>query len=316
MKRNVKLVLGKGCNLYSFILTLTMLSICECFYNPSKLHAVTKYLSRKICLSARQNRVPQPTVPYLDVSFEQQLKGIRSMRRHKNAAVDNYGTGAISEQSQGLDGKAKRFEVLVAAMLSSQTQDPVTAAAVDRLRELCATNGGLSPSVLLHLKDTQGFDEEALAKVLSPVSFHERKAMYIFKVCNILREQYSEDIPRSLEDLLDLPGVGPKMAILVMDIAWNEVAGICVDTHVHRLSNRLGWVDTWNYTKPKSQNPEKTRKQLEAWIPRDLWRDINPLLVGLGQQVCPALGPKCSECQINQICPSAFQKKYPFMWKD
>ncbi|CAN0555398.1 unnamed protein product [Ectocarpus sp. 12 AP-2014] len=78
-------------------------------------------------------------------------------------------------------------------------------------------------------------------------------------------------IPDTVEGLLELPGVGPKMTYLVMDVAWGRNEGICVDTHVHRISNRLGWVDTWNRNRPKAQNPEKTRKHLQGWLPREHW---------------------------------------------
>lgn len=76
------------------------------------------------------------------------------------------------------------------------------------------------------------------------------------------------------------------------------------DTHVHRISNRLGWADTWNHKNPKAQNPEKTRKLLESWLPKEHWKEVNPLMVGLGQTVCRAIGPKCHECAITHLCPS------------
>ena len=90
----------------------------------------------------------------------------------------------------------------------------------------------------------------------------------MLKVCAILKEKYDGDIPRTFEELMDLPGVGPKMASLVMAYGWGEVVAITVDTHVHRICNRLRWVDTWNNGKG---NPEKTRKALETWMPREHW---------------------------------------------
>ena len=93
------------------------------------------------------------------------------------------------------------------------------------------------------------------------------------------------------------------MATLICCYGWGEVVGICVDTHVHRISNRLGWANTWNYKNPKAQNPEKTRKQLEGWMSKDLWEEVNPLLVGFGQQTCKAIAPRCHECKITKICP-------------
>lgn len=93
-----------------------------------------------------------------------------------------------------------------------------------------------------------------------------------------------------------LPGVGPKMAHLTLQVAWRNVVGIGVDTHVHRISNRLGWV--------KSNTPEQTRVQLEQWLPRDYWGAVNVLLVGFGQKVCLPIGPRCAECKVNSLCPT------------
>jgi len=97
------------------------------------------------------------------------------------------------------------------------------------------------------------------------------------------------------------------MAHLVMSIAWKNTQGICVDTHVHRISNRLGWVFREG-TKQKTTTPEQTRMSLEKWLPKDEWEPINPLLVGFGQTICTPLRPKCDMCGINNLCPSAFKE--------
>lgn len=122
-------------------------------------------------------------------------------------------------------------------------------------------------------------------------------------MCAILREQYGDDIPSTLDGLMQLPGVGPKMSHLVLNVAWGANSGICVDTHVHRICNRLKWVKTWN--KSGSQDTEKTRMELEGWLPREHWTTINPLLVGFGQTVCLAVAPKCDQCQIRNLCPAS-----------
>ncbi|XP_053221613.1 endonuclease III-like protein 1 isoform X3 [Podarcis raffonei] len=127
----------------------------------------------------------------------------------------------------------------------------------------------------------------------------ERKVSYIKQTTAILKEDYAGDIPRTLTELVKLPGVGPKMAHLVMDIAWQDVSGIGVDTHVHRISNRLKWA------KKETKLPEETRLALEEWLPRDLWSEINWLLVGFGQQVCLPVNPRCSECLNRDICPAS-----------
>ena len=114
-----------------------------------------------------------------------------------------------------------------------------------------------------------------------------------------LASEYDGDIPDSVDGLCSLPGVGPKMSHLVMQIAWNQVTGVAVDTHVHRISQRLGFV-----RKP-SKDPKVTQIQIEDWLPRDLWKDLNGLLVGFGQTVCTPLNPKCDQCLNRDICPSS-----------
>lgn len=120
---------------------------------------------------------------------------------------------------------------------------------------------------------------------------------YIKKTCDILLKDYKGDIPPTIEGLCALPGVGPKMGHICMQVAWDQVTGIGVDTHVHRICNRLNWV------KKQAKNPEETRKQLEDWLPKDLWTEINQLLVGFGQEICLPQRPKCSQCLNKNICP-------------
>ncbi|KAF4318064.1 hypothetical protein BBI17_007547 [Phytophthora kernoviae] len=192
----------------------------------------------------------------------------------------------------------RRFHVLIAAMMSSQTKDPVNAAAMGRL-----INHGLTMESMLAI------DQQELALLIRPVGFFNYKAKYIKQTVAILTKQAEGanivDIPNTYEGLIALPGVGPKMATLVMNCAWDNTVGICVDTHVHRIANRLKWVKTWNKNNSKSQDPEKTRAELEDWLPKEHWGPINPLLVGFGQTICLPRGPKCSECKIQGICPSA-----------
>lgn len=130
----------------------------------------------------------------------------------------------------------------------------------------------------------------------------QNKSKFLIKTCEILLDQFAGDIPDSVDKLVKLPGVGPKMAHICMNAAWGVVTGIGVDTHVHRISNRLGWVER------PTKEPEKTRKELEKWIPYELWDEINVLLVGFGQTICTPTGPKCEGCLVNKLCPSAFQK--------
>ena len=215
-------------------------------------------------------------------NWKEMLEGIREMRNVRSAPVDVVGAESLSDNSQ--DPKVYRFGVLVSVMLSSQTKDEQTAAAFNRLADF-----GLTVEKMI------ATPAEDIVKLIHGVSFHNRKAQYIKKTALILKEKYDGDIPNTLEALCALPGVGPKMALIALDVAFGVVMGIPVDTHVHRISNRLGWA--------KGETPEQTRADIESWIPQEIWHEINVLLVGFGQTLCKAVNPKCSECKIRSICP-------------
>ncbi|XP_019413208.1 PREDICTED: endonuclease III homolog 1, chloroplastic-like isoform X2 [Lupinus angustifolius] len=161
--------------------------------------------------------------------WEKVLEGIRKMRGSADAPVDTMG---CEKAGATLPPKERRFAVLVSSLLSSQTKDHVNHGAIQRLLQ----NGLLTPDAL------NDADEETIKKLIYPVGFYTRKATNLKKIANICLLKYDGDIPSSLEQLLLLPGIGPKMAHLVMNVGWNNVQGICVDTHVHRICNRLGWV--------------------------------------------------------------------------
>lgn len=218
--------------------------------------------------------------------WRKQLDHIREMRSHRDAPVDNMGAKKCYDHDA--PAQVKRFQVLVSLMLSSQTKDQVTAGAMERLR----SHGCTAEKIL-------GTDDQTLGKLIYPVGFWKTKVKYLKLTSAILQKEFGGDIPDSVEGLVRLPGVGPKMAHLAMDIAWDQVSGIGVDTHVHRISNRLGWL------KKTTKNPEETRKALEEWMPRELWSEINWLLVGFGQQVCLPVNPLCSMCLNQHNCPSA-----------
>ncbi|XP_057546905.1 endonuclease III homolog 1, chloroplastic [Amaranthus tricolor] len=222
------------------------------------------------------------------------LEGIRSMRSSEDAPVDSVG---CEKAGSSLPPKERRFAVLASTLLSSQTKDHVTHGAIQRLLQ----NGLLDPYAI------EKANEETIKNLIYPVGFYTRKANHLKKVANICIAKYNGDIPNSLADLLALPGVGPKIAHLVLHIAWNDVQGICVDTHVHRICNRLGWVTRAGSTQ-KTKTPEETREALQKWLPKENWAPINPLLVGFGQTICTPLRPHCSICAINKLCPSAFKE--------
>lgn len=225
------------------------------------------------------------------------LNTIREMRACGNAPVDSMG---CEKAGSFFPPKDRRFAVLVSALLSSQTKDEITHGAVHRLH-----NQGI-----LSIQGIARSAETSVSKLIYPVGFYSRKAGYLKKVAALCQEKYDGDIPNNLQDLLALPGIGPKMAHLIMNVAWENVQGICVDTHVHRISNRLGWVSQAKSSGvlQKTRTPEETRVALEAWLPREEWMGINPLLVGFGQTVCTPLRPHCSECLLNSTCPSAFKE--------
>jgi endonuclease-3 len=131
------------------------------------------------------------------------------------------------------------------------------------------------------------------------VSFYKIKAQNILDASRICTTTYNDDIPTSIEDLLKFNGVGPKIAYLTFTIAHGQTLGICVDTHVHRITNRLGWVNTWA---AKSNGPEKTRIALQKVLPQDKWGDVNGLIVGFGQTICSAKTPRCDQCLLTESC--------------
>ncbi|XP_074320039.1 endonuclease III homolog 1, chloroplastic isoform X1 [Silene latifolia] len=227
-------------------------------------------------------------------NWEKVLEGIRKMRSSENAPVDSMG---CERAGSSLPPKERRYSVLVGGLLSSQTKDHVTHGAVQRLLE----NGLLDPHSI------QKADEETIKTLIYPVGFYTRKANNLKKIAEICLTKYDGDIPSTLVELQQLPGVGPKIAHLVMNYGWNNVQGICVDTHVHRISNRLGWVSRPG-TNQKTTSPEETRVALERWLPKEEWDPINPLLVGFGQTICTPLRPRCDSCKINNLCPSAFKE--------
>ncbi|XP_023527415.1 endonuclease III homolog 1, chloroplastic-like isoform X2 [Cucurbita pepo subsp. pepo] len=228
------------------------------------------------------------------VNWEKVLEGIQEMRSAEVAPVDTMGCGRAGST---LPPKERRFAVLASSLLSSQTKDHVTHGAALRLQE----------SGLLTADTMDKADESTIKSLIYPVGFYSTKAKNLKKIAKICLMKYGGDIPRSLEELLLLPGIGPKIAHLIMIMAWNDVQGICVDTHVHRICNRLGWV-SGKGSKQKTSSPEETRVALELWLPKEEWVPINPLLVGFGQTICTPLRPKCGNCSVSHLCPSAFKE--------
>jgi endonuclease-3 len=174
------------------------------------------------------------------------------------------------------------FQVLIACLLSLRTKDETTGPAADRLFTLAD-----SPQAMLRLAPRQ------IERVIFPVGFYRTKARVILGVCRVLLERFGERVPDDLDQLLTLKGVGRKTANLVVTMGFGK-PGICVDTHVHRISNRLGYVRT--------KTPEQTELALRTKLPRRHWIELNDLLVAFGQNVCQPISPKCSLCPVARAC--------------
>ncbi|KAF2851842.1 DNA glycosylase [Plenodomus tracheiphilus IPT5] len=217
----------------------------------------------------------------------------REMRNENLAPVDTMGCESLAEKNKS--PRDRRFQTLIALMLSSQTKDTVNAVAMRNMQE--GMPGGLN------LESVLALEPSALNAFICKVGFHNLKTKYIKQTAEILREKWNSDIPDTLEGLVSLPGVGPKMAFLTLSAAWGRDEGIGVDVHVHRITNLWGW--------HKTQNPEQTRAALESWLPRDKWHDVNNLLVGFGQTICLPVGRKCGDCKLADrgLCPSAVVAK-------
>jgi endonuclease III len=176
------------------------------------------------------------------------------------------------------------FQVLIATMLSAQTRDPVTAAASARLFGVART-----PATMVKLP------VKRIEKLIYPVSFYRNKALHVRDACRQILDRFGGRVPSTMSELLTLPGVGRKTANLVLILAHRSGDNICVDTHVHRISNRLGWVRT--------RTPEETEHALYAVAPKRWWAVINLYLVTWGQNVCRPVYPICGSCAIADLCP-------------
>jgi endonuclease-3 len=193
-------------------------------------------------------------------------------------ALESPAVEKIAEESQ-----EEPFEVLIATMLSAQTRDPVTAAACTRLFRAART-----PRTMARLPSRQ------IERLIYPVSFYRHKARHVKETCRILVEKYGGRVPGTMNELLMLPGVGRKTANLVLILSFRSQQNICVDTHVHRISNRLGWV--------KTSTPEETEQALYKATSKRWWPYINLYLVTWGQNVCRPVYPKCGACVIRARC--------------
>lgn len=186
-----------------------------------------------------------------------------------------------------MDSFKAPYLVLIACILSLRTNDKTTYPATLRMLEL-----GKTP------KDFANCDIKKLEKAIYPVGFYSNKAKQIVELSKILVEKYNSKVPDSIEELCKFNGVGRKTANLTLSLGFNKPA-ICVDVHVHRIFNRIGYV--------KTKTPDETELKLREILPEKYWIDINTLLVTHGQNICKPQKPKCNECPIEKYCNKIIQ---------
>ena len=207
------------------------------------------------------------------------VDGVMRRLRRVIARMEDPAVEKIAEEQKG-----DPFQVLIATMLSAQTKDAVTFAASQRLFARAA-----APAAMLRLAARE------IEELIYPASFYRNKARHVLDTCRQLIERFGGRVPTTMEELLSLPGVGRKTANLVLIVAHSSADNICVDTHVHRIANRLGWVRT--------RTPEQTEEALYAAAPRKWWASVNLYLVSWGQNVCRPVYPLCDACEVRRLCP-------------
>jgi endonuclease-3 len=210
------------------------------------------------------------------------VTNVEAVMRALALAIDGLELPAVEKISESQEHNP--FQVLIATLLSARTQDATTLAASTRLFKAAGT-----PATMARLTVKQ------IEKLIYPVSFYRHKARHVKATCQILVERFASRVPTTMQELLVLPGVGRKTANLVLILAFRSLENICVDTHVHRISNRLGWVRT--------RTPDETEQALYAATDARWWPYINLYLVTWGQNVCRPVYPRCGACVIRPECP-------------
>jgi endonuclease-3 len=174
------------------------------------------------------------------------------------------------------------FQILISTILSTRTKDEITYPTAKKLFE-----------IYKNPEDFIKISTEELERLIYPIGFYKTKAKSIKKIAEIIIREYNNKVPDEFEELIKLPNVGRKVANLVLSVAYSKDV-ICVDTHVHRISNRIGLV--------RAKTPTETEFKLMEVVPRKYWREINYLMVGFGQVICKPTKPKCDVCKLKTIC--------------
>jgi len=207
---------------------------------------------------------------------------VPAVMRRLSRAIDGLDQPAVEKIAN--EQQEDPFQVLIATLLSAQTRDAVTAAASERLFKKAR-----SPQSMAKLTVNE------IQRLIYPVSFYRHKALHVKRTCEQILTRFGGQVPTTMEELLTLPGVGRKTANLVLILAHRSQQNICVDTHVHRISNRLGWAAT--------RTPDQTEHALYRATHRKWWPVVNLYLVTWGQSVCRPVYPLCDSCVIRDLCP-------------
>ena len=216
--------------------------------------------------------------------FEKNFEKIKEMREETPAVVDTQGLSSCIDTCDKKDKKLLKFQGLVSLMLSPQTKDNITYETTKKLIEY-----GLNIDNILKMS------EKELVNIIFKVSFHNVKAKNIKKLAEKLREEYNDDAPETLEEIIKFPGIGRKIGLLYLKECCQQVEGVAVDTHIHKIANRLKWVNN-------TKDPNKTSIELEKIVDKKYWESINGILVGFGQEICKSVKPLCDKCTLCDDC--------------
>ena len=220
---------------------------------------------------------------YMTNRFELIYTAMKDMRKELNAPVDII--GCYTNPDPNAPKEVQNYQLLISMILSVQTKDQAVSKAMNNL-----IKSGLT------LDEIHRMDEETLKSCIHCVNFSNNKAKYIKGVTDKLVNKYHRKIPDSIDELVKLPGIGRSTAVLFLNYSTGKECGIGVDVHIHRICNRLELVNT--------KAPEKTQAELESFVPKQYWSEMNDIFVGFGQQICTPTNPKCQECTLNNICPT------------
>ena len=218
----------------------------------------------------------------INIAVDKALKTIKLIEKQ----VQSFKIPWVTEESK----KKDPFRVLISCILSLRTKDKTTAEASKRLFRLADT-----PEKIIKLSANR------IQKLIYPVGFYRNKTKVILGISRKIKEELRGRVPNNLEDLLKFKGVGRKTANLVLGLGYN-IPAVCVDTHVHRISNRLGWV--------KTREPHATEEALQKIIPRNYWIKLNTQLVAFGQNICVPISPFCSRCYVGSYCKKKGVNKF------